>query len=146
MFRRSRKLEISVVEGCSFSVLVVLTRESFEMGQEGNLIDIDRKGFEIWKKMSWEERQPYLTQAEKVNSASEKVLNEELIHYSQVDDDEADSAMVGKFDQLYEEYVESESESESENNDFGECGYRFETWGPKLDDSFSRQYPRLHEN
>ncbi|XP_044461015.1 high mobility group B protein 7 isoform X2 [Mangifera indica] len=60
--------------------------ESFvKMYENGNWIDIDRKGFEAWKSMSMEEKRPYVTQAQKV-------------------DDEADSATVGM---LMRETVES---------------------------------------
>ncbi|OMP05302.1 hypothetical protein COLO4_08937 [Corchorus olitorius] len=40
----------------------------------GNLIDIDRKGFETWKCISEKERQPYVTQAEENNSAYTKLV------------------------------------------------------------------------
>ncbi|GLT88539.1 hypothetical protein SLE2022_065590 [Rubroshorea leprosula] len=98
--------------------------ESFEGRKKGNLIYIDRKGFETWKKMSKEERRPYITQAEKVNSAYLKGLNEELIYYPQVDDDGADSAMVGKFDKLY---YHGGCE-ESEDYDSWACDHSFETY------------------
>ncbi|KAF2296415.1 hypothetical protein GH714_037829 [Hevea brasiliensis] len=61
------------------------------------LIDIDRKGFEIWRNMSKEERQPYVNNATKVNLAYLKSLIQEVHDSSEVDE-EADSAMVGKFD------------------------------------------------
>ncbi|XP_007011233.2 PREDICTED: HMG1/2-like protein isoform X1 [Theobroma cacao] len=78
--------------------------ESFMIdNNNGNLIDIDRRGFETWKNMCKEERQPYVAQAEKVNSAYTKNVIEEEKNVKEVDDDEADSAMVGKFDQFYED-------------------------------------------
>ncbi|KAJ9175976.1 hypothetical protein P3X46_014471 [Hevea brasiliensis] len=67
------------------------------------LIDIDRKGFEIWRNMSKEERQPYVNNATKVNLAYLKSLIQEVHDSSEVDE-EADSAMVGKFDPFYEDY------------------------------------------
>ncbi|XVE52240.1 hypothetical protein DITRI_Ditri02bG0107100 [Diplodiscus trichospermus] len=74
-----------------------------ETNKNGSSIDIDRKGFETWKNMCEEERQPYITRAEKVNSAYNKHVIEEQKNIAEVDDDEADSAMVGKFDQFYED-------------------------------------------
>ncbi|OMO73794.1 HAD-superfamily hydrolase, subfamily IA, variant 3 [Corchorus olitorius] len=67
----------------------------------GNLIDIDRKGFETWKCMSEKERQPYVTQAEEKNSFYTKLADLEKYIYiiPKKEDDEADSAMVGKIDQ-----------------------------------------------
>ncbi|OMO83211.1 HAD-superfamily hydrolase, subfamily IA, variant 3 [Corchorus capsularis] len=67
----------------------------------GNLIDIDRKGFETWKCMSEKERQPYVTQAEEKNSFYSKLADLEKYIYiiPKKEDDEADSAMVGKIDQ-----------------------------------------------
>ncbi|KAK8610989.1 hypothetical protein V6N13_131054 [Hibiscus sabdariffa] len=76
--------------------------ESFmEFNKNGSFIDIDRKGFQTWKNMCKEERKPYLTQAEKVNSAYMKDVIEEEKNIIKVED-EADSATVGKFDQFYE--------------------------------------------
>ncbi|XP_052482518.1 high mobility group B protein 7 isoform X21 [Gossypium raimondii] len=74
--------------------------ESFmEANKNGNLVDVDRKVFETWKNMSEEERKPYVTQAGKLNSAYMKDMTEADKNIVKVDD-EADSAMVGKFDQL----------------------------------------------
>ncbi|KAK9283168.1 hypothetical protein L1049_011401 [Liquidambar formosana] len=76
-----------------------LFMESFkERCKKENRIDVDREGFAMWKNMSKEERQTYVLQAEKVNSAYVKALLEEVDDMSEVND-EADSAMVGKFDQ-----------------------------------------------
>ncbi|KAK6929549.1 hypothetical protein RJ641_005754 [Dillenia turbinata] len=80
--------------------------EEFEKAHFGQcLIDIDRRGFETWKSMTMEERQVYVDQAAKVNSAHEEALLEEVDGFPQVDD-EADSAMVGKFDKRYGSYHE----------------------------------------
>ncbi|XP_077236930.1 HMG-box (high mobility group) DNA-binding family protein [Tasmannia lanceolata] len=65
-------------------------------------ITIDRIGFHTWKNMTTKERHPYKIQAEKVNSAYQKVVLEEIDNISEVDD-EADSAMVGKFDPDYDD-------------------------------------------
>ncbi|KAF7830888.1 high mobility group B protein 7 [Senna tora] len=79
--------------------------------ETADMIEIDRSGFEVWKNMSKEQRQPYVSQAEKVNSAYEEALNKEVNDMIQVDD-EADSAMVGKFDKFHQSYEESSEYSE----------------------------------
>ncbi|KAL2558402.1 uncharacterized protein Fot_03141 [Forsythia ovata] len=66
-----------------------------KMCKDGNEIEIDRKGVETWKKMSKEERKPFVLQAEKINSAYVKLLLEEENEIEWVDD-EADSAEIGK--------------------------------------------------
>ncbi|XP_059625317.1 high mobility group B protein 3 [Cornus florida] len=70
---------------------------------DGNLIDVDRKGVETWRKMSKKERLPYVLQAQKVNSDYENALLKEVEDMSWVDD-EADSAEVGKHDKGYNDY------------------------------------------
>ncbi|KAI5670401.1 hypothetical protein M9H77_10765 [Catharanthus roseus] len=77
--------------------------------EDENVIDIDTKGFEMWKNMSKEERHPYVLQAETVNSAYTNALlkEENDIDLSWVDD-EADSAEVGKYDKNYDLFVDSE--------------------------------------
>ncbi|XP_057506534.1 high mobility group B protein 7 [Actinidia eriantha] len=74
-----------------------------------NTIEVDRKGFETWKNMSKQERLPYVLQAEKVNSGYLKALLQEVEDMSSVDDDEADSAEVGKYDKDYACYEGSEN-------------------------------------
>ncbi|KAF8397138.1 hypothetical protein HHK36_016045 [Tetracentron sinense] len=64
---------------------------------EEDQIDIDRNGFNTWKIMSIKERHHYFFEASKVNFAYEEALRKE-VDDSSVVDDEADSAMVGKFD------------------------------------------------
>ncbi|KAJ4845480.1 hypothetical protein Tsubulata_039071 [Turnera subulata] len=74
------------------------------------LIDIERKGFETWRNMSNEEREPFVIQSNKVNSAYNKFLIQEIDDMPQVED-EADSAMVGKFDTFYEDYGYNDSDN-----------------------------------
>ncbi|KDP21677.1 hypothetical protein JCGZ_03348 [Jatropha curcas] len=69
----------------------------------GKLINIDRKGFETWKKMSKEERQPYIIKAKEVNSAYVETLLQEIDDPLEVDE-EADSATVEKFDLFSGDY------------------------------------------
>ncbi|KAK0592078.1 hypothetical protein LWI29_012908 [Acer saccharum] len=62
-----------------------LIRESFEKNCNiENMIEIDRKGFEAWKNMSNEERQPYCIQADKVNAAHERDLIEEINYFAEL--------------------------------------------------------------
>ncbi|KAI7726513.1 hypothetical protein M8C21_027172, partial [Ambrosia artemisiifolia] len=62
-------------------------------------IEMDRKGFEIWKRMSKKERLPYVVQAKIVNDVYyEKLLKESEDQMCSCVDEEADSAEVGKFD------------------------------------------------
>ncbi|KAG2730600.1 hypothetical protein I3760_01G302100 [Carya illinoinensis] len=63
-----------------------------------NVITIDQNGLDTWKNMSKEERKPYIIEAERVNHSYGKALLEEVDNLQEVND-EADSAMVGKFDQ-----------------------------------------------
>ncbi|XP_038719899.1 high mobility group B protein 7 isoform X2 [Tripterygium wilfordii] len=49
--------------------------------KHGKFIDIDQCGFESWKNMSEEERQPYVYEAEVVNEANTKALRLEEIAY-----------------------------------------------------------------
>ncbi|KAJ7965119.1 high mobility group B protein 7 [Quillaja saponaria] len=92
-----------------------------------NLIAIDRRGFEIWKNMSKEERQLYVSQAEKVNSSYLEALLKEVNDMIEVDD-EADSAMVGKFDQFYEGYEDHKYYSDSECDWFNNDWDILESW------------------
>ncbi|KAM7276332.1 hypothetical protein ACFE04_018198 [Oxalis oulophora] len=100
-----------------------------------DFIEVDRKGFQTWKNMSLEERQPYIDQAEAVNSAYQKLLDEEVNDMFQVDD-EADSAMVGKFDPFYEDFEKSGDDfifkwyggSESFESDKGGMGHMQSSW------------------
>ncbi|XP_057979413.1 high mobility group B protein 7 [Malania oleifera] len=77
--------------------------ESFVQAYESeNPIETNQKGFERWKNMSKEERQVYVLQAEKVNSAYLEAMLKEVDDNPSEVDDEADSAAVGKFDPFYE--------------------------------------------
>ncbi|KAG2730602.1 hypothetical protein I3760_01G302100 [Carya illinoinensis] len=73
-----------------------------------NVITIDQNGLDTWKNMSKEERKPYIIEAERVNHSYGKALLEEVDNLQEVND-EADSAMVGKFDQFYEGYEDYEN-------------------------------------
>ncbi|KAI4382899.1 hypothetical protein MLD38_008800 [Melastoma candidum] len=75
-------------------------------------MDANRLGFETWKKLSKEERQPYLDQATKTDVAYKEVLLREVHETSEMED-EADSAMVGRVDQMYERFDEDLYDSES---------------------------------
>ncbi|XP_031382277.1 DNA-binding protein MNB1B isoform X5 [Punica granatum] len=68
-----------------------------ETSSEESFLDLDRKGFEMWKNMSDEEKRPYLTEAEK----------------SKVEDG-ANSPMLWKFDKFLEEYQDHEDSDSSE--------------------------------
>ncbi|KAI6676069.1 hypothetical protein NL676_036865 [Syzygium grande] len=84
--------------------------ESFLRNRDSiHSIDIEREGFETWKNMSAEERQPYIVQERKVNSVYQEALLREINDASKMDD-EADSAMVGKFDLFYEDYVDDDGD------------------------------------
>ncbi|XVF41176.1 hypothetical protein PTKIN_Ptkin01aG0259000 [Pterospermum kingtungense] len=101
--------------------------ESFKKtNKNGRLIDIDRKGFETWKNMSKEERQPYVTRAGEMDSAHKKEMIEEEKNIKVVDDDEADSAMVGKFDQFYEAcgYYETSDGDDDDNEPYQSAGFK----------------------
>ncbi|KAL5799762.1 hypothetical protein ACOSQ3_032857 [Xanthoceras sorbifolium] len=79
-----------------------LFMESFvKTCERAKMIDIDRKGFEVWKNMSEEEKQLYYIRAETLNATHQKALMEEVNNIAVVDD-EADSAMVGKVDECYD--------------------------------------------
>ncbi|XP_050210782.1 uncharacterized protein LOC126661066 isoform X1 [Mercurialis annua] len=78
-----------------FSIFMEEFRSTCKKGKQ---IEIDRNGFETWRKMSNKERKPYAIKAEEVNSAYVERLFQEIDYSSEVDDDEADSAIVGKFD------------------------------------------------
>ncbi|KAL7107513.1 hypothetical protein ACP275_06G059200 [Erythranthe tilingii] len=69
--------------------------------KDENELEIDKKGFETWKNMSVEERQPFVVQADKVNSAYEKLLHKEEQEIQWIDD-EADSAEAGNLEENYE--------------------------------------------
>ncbi|XP_015575735.2 high mobility group B protein 7 [Ricinus communis] len=90
------------------SPFVTFMEEFRRTCKNGKLIEIDRKGFETWRKMSKQERKPYVVKAEEVNSAYVKSLIKEIDVSSEVDD-EADSMMVGKFDPSYEDYGHNSS-------------------------------------
>ncbi|KAK6156056.1 hypothetical protein DH2020_010304 [Rehmannia glutinosa] len=82
---------------------------------DGNEVEIDKKGIETWKTMTTEERRPFVLQANKVNSAYDKLLHKEEREMQWVDD-EADSAEVGKYDKNYD-FEDYESYYDSEGSD-----------------------------
>nr|XP_027104199.1 high mobility group B protein 3-like isoform X2 [Coffea arabica] len=100
--RQSGNVKSQNIEDQPRSAFRFFMEELLDIHKEENEIAIDSKGFEMWKKMSKQERQPYLVKAEKVNSAHTKALLEEENDMSWVDD-EADSAEVGKYDENYAE-------------------------------------------
>ncbi|PPS14995.1 hypothetical protein GOBAR_AA05591 [Gossypium barbadense] len=68
------------------------------------------------------ERKPYVTQAGKLHSAYTKDTTEAEKNIIKVDD-EADSAMVGKFDQFYEDYGYYET-SDDEDEPYHSRGFK----------------------
>ncbi|GAB4827680.1 hypothetical protein Ancab_034566 [Ancistrocladus abbreviatus] len=99
-----------------------------------SLIDIDQKGWKKWKNMSKQEWKPFILQAEKVNTDYLETLLQEtndMILMSQ-EDDEADSAKVGKFDMDYR------------NDDFPDYSGSFESdWLGQDSSSYSQDYWRI---
>ncbi|KAJ8650797.1 hypothetical protein MRB53_003820 [Persea americana] len=78
-------------------------------------LEVDKRGFEEWKNKSAEERQPFVAQAEEIDSAYNRALMQELQDASKdsKEDEEADSAEVGKFALGYEYDTDSEQHSDS---------------------------------
>uniref|UniRef100_A0A7N0TJK3 HMG box domain-containing protein n=1 Tax=Kalanchoe fedtschenkoi TaxID=63787 RepID=A0A7N0TJK3_KALFE len=75
-------------------------------------IVVDRKGFDIWKIMSMQERDCYEVEAKRVNYAylDKWIAEIQAINQKYQVDDEADSAVVGKFDQFVN-YEDLDSDS-----------------------------------
>ncbi|GAB2288215.1 hypothetical protein Dimus_022557 [Dionaea muscipula] len=91
--------------------------ESYASTHPGeDLIEINREGFEKWRNMSKEGREPYIGQADKVNSAYLRTLLQE-VDVPRADDG-ADSAWVGKYDQRYEDSDSLHSYSYKEDESF----------------------------
>ncbi|KAH7537650.1 hypothetical protein FEM48_Zijuj03G0115300 [Ziziphus jujuba var. spinosa] len=113
-------------------------------------IDVDREGFETWKKMNKEEREPYVAQASKVNLAYCKALFREEKDLPEVNG-EADSTTVGKFDPFedysgsgWHTYVEGHEGDNDERigkfDPFEDCsgsGWHFYVEGDEDDDGSS---------
>ncbi|KAK4579650.1 hypothetical protein RGQ29_029358 [Quercus rubra] len=61
-------------------------RENFlKTCKSRNLISIDQAGFDIWKNMSKEEREPYIIEANRVNSSYTKALLGEVNNMQEID-------------------------------------------------------------
>nr|XP_023912560.1 high mobility group B protein 7 isoform X3 [Quercus suber] len=106
-------------------------RENFlKTCKSRNLISIDQAGFDIWKNMSKEEREPYIIEAKRVNSSYMKALLGEVNNMQEVND-EADSAMVGKFDRFYEGYEDYENCYSSDS---------FPSWETEILDTYGVPY------
>ncbi|XP_010067596.2 uncharacterized protein LOC104454451 isoform X2 [Eucalyptus grandis] len=104
--------------------------ESFLRNREGvHSIDVEREGFETWKNMSVEERQPYIIQERKIDSVYREALLREINDASEMED-EADSAMVGKFDlsQFYEDYEDGGNDDDDDDSGCFEAFPSFDTY------------------
>ncbi|KMT18895.1 hypothetical protein BVRB_2g029960 [Beta vulgaris subsp. vulgaris] len=80
------------------------------------LIEINRETVEKWKKMTSEEKLPYVIKARKVDEAYSRVLHQEEIKLSQEGDDEAESANSYKHYNRYENSEDHDPEDEGWNN------------------------------
>ncbi|KAL6126827.1 hypothetical protein ACLB2K_074872 [Fragaria x ananassa] len=87
--KRFKGVEFDVEEKQSFWDQLI--ERVFKDKKDGNWIAINREGFEVWKKMSEKERQPYVKEAERIDEAYQKALLKESNDGLKVDD-EADSA------------------------------------------------------
>ncbi|CAN1196887.1 hypothetical protein LINPERPRIM_LOCUS43193 [Linum perenne] len=92
----------------------------------GDPIDADKKGFEIWKIMSKEERRPYVDHAQRVNSDYCKRWAEEIRYHMFKVDDEADSLVFTKFetDDCSQDYGYGGSDSYECNRGGSSINYR----------------------
>ncbi|CAA2978808.1 uncharacterized protein LOC111407016 [Olea europaea var. sylvestris] len=124
--RNSNGLKIQYQPRSAFRLFI---EKLLSTSKDGNEIEVDRKGFDIWKKMSKEERIPFVLQAEKINSAYVKLLLEEENEIEWVDD-EADSAEIGR--RHDKNYDKSEMHYDSERS----SGFHF-FWSKSL--SFKRE-------
>ncbi|KAL9231475.1 hypothetical protein vseg_006701 [Gypsophila vaccaria] len=73
-----------------------------------DLVQINNEAFQKWKNMPRKEQWPYILQAQKVEKDYLRAIHQEINELSQEEDDEADSAAVGKFAQHYEDFDNSE--------------------------------------
>ncbi|XP_027368527.1 high mobility group B protein 7 [Abrus precatorius] len=80
-----------------------------------NFLEADRAGVERWQKMSHEDKQPYVCHARVLDYNHQEALNKEANEIIKVDD-EADSAMVGKFDKYGWFYLDSSDDTESSSS------------------------------
>lgn len=79
--------------------------------------------------MSVEERQPYIIQERKIDSVYREALLREINDASEMED-EADSAMVGKFDlsQFYEDYEDGGNDDDDDDSGCFEAFPSFDTY------------------
>lgn len=99
-----------------------LFMESFvKTCKTNNLIIMDQNGLDSWKNMSKEERKPYIVEAERIDSCYLKALLGEVNNMQEVGN-EADSPMVGNFDQsqFYEDTEDSENSASFDSVQYGE--------------------------
>ncbi|KAK9913835.1 hypothetical protein M0R45_037641 [Rubus argutus] len=87
-------------------------KEFTKTSKAGIWVEINREGFEVWKKMSEQERQPYVKEAERIDEAYQKALLKESDGLKV--DDEADSANKTGNNGKFSEFCE---DSENENSD-----------------------------
>ncbi|KAL6123488.1 hypothetical protein ACLB2K_076010 [Fragaria x ananassa] len=108
-FQNCNKCGVSVavalagMHECEPSKKVKRFKEFTKTRKGRDWIEINREGFEVWKKMSEKERQPYVKEAERIDEAYQKALLKESNDGLKVDD-EADSAKSagnnGKFGEV----------------------------------------------
>ncbi|KAK4436462.1 hypothetical protein Salat_0809900 [Sesamum alatum] len=98
----SGNIEVQRIQDQPRSAFHFFMEEFIKTCKDGNEIEIDKKGCETWKNMSQEERRPFVLQADKLNSAHVMLLLKEESEMQWVDD-EADSADVGKYDEMYQD-------------------------------------------
>ncbi|XP_020522525.1 high mobility group B protein 7 isoform X1 [Amborella trichopoda] len=108
---RVKKAKLSEDSRSAFCIFM----EEFKKLVDGkSWIEIDREGFQKWKNMPKEERKPYEDRAKELNSDYEALINR--IEESWMEDDEADSAEVGKIDMEAEAQLQWRRWEDSESS------------------------------